>query len=112
MMYPPQPMYNNPQMMYPPQQMYNYQQQQLATPGNNNLNNNSQMNYNQNIPQQMNNPSINTTPFMNNPQNIGKPLNNPQNMNLAYSQSGNIPNQNIQPNDLGGSCPNPVCPNK
>ena len=63
MMYPPQQMYNpkmmylpqqmyNPQMMYPPQQMYNYQQQQLATPGNNNINN-SQMNYNQNIPQQI-----------------------------------------------------------
>jgi hypothetical protein len=48
MMYPPQQIYY-PQMIYPPQPMYYYQQQQFATPGNPNINN-SQMNYNSNIP--------------------------------------------------------------
>ena len=49
MMYSPQQMYY-PQMIFPPQPMYHYQQQQLDTPGNPNINN-SQMNYNSNTPQ-------------------------------------------------------------
>ena len=101
-------------MIYPPQPMYNY-----TTPGNPNLNN-SQMNYNPNNPQQMN-PPVNNTPFnnyypgqpiqnqQNNQYNNEKPLNNSQSMNSTYSQSGNIQNQ---PNDLGGSCPNPINQNK
>ena len=71
----PQPIYN-PQMMYPPQPMYNYQQQLLATPGNPNINN-SQMNYNPNIAQQVDN-QIDITPF--------KPLENRQN----YSETNSI----------------------